>query len=54
MQSKGDNMANLARSINCHYPTIYNFIKGKSGINLATLEKICEHYDLVLIKKYDI
>ena len=54
MSIRGERVADLARAINSHTSPLYNFFKGKAGLSFKVLEKVCDHYDLVLIKKFDI
>lgn len=52
MKLRGDKMIDLSREINVSYPTIYNFLSDKKGIQLKILEKILKHYKLELVKRY--
>jgi len=51
MEHRGDRPAKLAREINEPTSPLYNFLNGKAGVSHRVLEKICEYYDLALIKK---
>lgn len=52
MELHNHSVAHLARICNVSYPTMFNFIKGNSSIKLYVLDKLCELYNLKLLKTY--
>lgn len=52
MQAQKEKPSELAKAIGSHTAPIYNYLNGKAGLSYNILEKICEHYDFVLIKKF--
>lgn len=54
MTARKETPAKLARAIGVHTAPLYNFFNGKAGLSFNILEKVLKHYDLVLIKIYEI
>ena len=53
MELRNNTIAELSRKVNCTYPTLFNWIKGKKdSISIPVLEKILEEYDLIIVKGY--
>jgi transcriptional regulator with XRE-family HTH domain len=52
MAIRGEKPSELARKVGMHTAPLYNYLHEKAGLSYRVLEKICEVYDLVLIKKF--
>jgi len=52
MEARKDRPSKLAKEVGMHTPALYNYLNEKGGLSYSVLEKICNHYDLVLIKKF--
>lgn len=52
MKNRKDRPSKVARDIGIHTAPLYNYLNNKAGLSYRVLEKLCDYYDLVLIKRF--